>query len=282
MVDFGYDISDFYTIQQEYGTLDDFDELVKKCKEVGLHLILDFVPNHTSNKNEWFIKSEKKESGFENFYVWHPGKNNSITGEREPPNNWISVFRYSAWEWSETRQEYYLHQFLKEQPDLNYREPLVVQEMKDVLTFWLKRGVSGFRIDAVPYLFEDENLPDEPLSNAKNCDSQSPCYLTHIYTNDQEDTFDMVFQWRQVLLDYTEENGDEEKVLMVEAYTSLANIMRLYGTIDVPGANVPFNFELLSNTNINSTGRQFQVYVDRWMAALPEGATPNWVVSKRH
>jgi alpha-glucosidase len=277
MVDFGYDISDFYTIQPEYGTSDDFDALVTKCKEIGIYLILDFVPNHTSNLHEWFIKSEKNETGYENYYVWHPGKVNATTGLREPPNNWISVFRFSAWEWSDIRQEYYLHQFVKEQPDLNYRDPNVVEAMKEVLRYWLQRGVSGFRIDAVPYLFEDENLLDEPRTNAENCDAESACYLQHIYTQDHPLTFDMAYQWRAVLDNYTATTG-EPVVLLLEAYTSLSNIMKFYGNETTAGAGIPFNFELLSNTNINSTGRQFQTLVDGWMDAMPAGKISNWVV----
>jgi alpha-glucosidase len=243
---------------------------------LGVRLILDFVPNHSSNENEWFLKSERKEAGFENFYVWHPGKIEN--GVRSPPNNWISVFRGSAWEWSETRQEYYLHQFLKEQPDLNYRDPNVVNAMKDVLKFWLSRGVSGFRIDAVPYLFEDEQLLDEPLSNAPNCVSNDQCYLQHIYTQNHPLTFDMAFQWRKTLDDFKTANNSEDKVLLLEAYTSLENMMLFYK--GESNGIIPFNFEVVSNTNINSTGRQFQQYIDRWLDALPAGKfkVSNWVL----
>lgn len=110
MVDFGYDISDYIAIQPEYGTMKDFERLAKKCKQLGIRLILDYVPNHTSDKHEWFEKSVNKVEGYENFYVWHPGKTDNETGKRIPPSNWLSNFRFSAWEWNEVRQEYYLHQ----------------------------------------------------------------------------------------------------------------------------------------------------------------------------
>lgn len=131
MADFGYDISDFRSIQPEYGTLEDFDRLVKKAKSLDIKIILDFVPNHSSDEHEWFIKSENNEPGYEDYYVWHPGyPNPKNASERLPPSNWLSIFRKSAWTWSEKRQEFYYHQFLKKQPDLNYRNPKVVEEMK--------------------------------------------------------------------------------------------------------------------------------------------------------
>lgn len=129
--DFGYDISDFYDIQPEYGTLEDFDRMVAKAKSLNIKVILDFVPNHSSDENDWFIKSAKKEPGFEDFYIWHPGYADEIDpNKRKPPSNWLSIFRGSAWEWNDQRKEFYFHQFLKKQPDLNYRNPKVVEEMK--------------------------------------------------------------------------------------------------------------------------------------------------------
>lgn len=127
MVDFGYDISDFRAIQPEYGTMEDFERLAAKCNELGIRLILDFVPNHSSDQHEWFGKSVNREPGFEDYYVWHPGKINNATGERQPPSNWLAAFRFSAWEWSEKRQEYYLHQYAVQQPDLNFRSMHLAQ-----------------------------------------------------------------------------------------------------------------------------------------------------------
>jgi alpha-glucosidase len=169
MADFGYDISDFRDIHDEFGTLKDFDELQAECERLGLRLVLDFVPNHSSDEHEWFKKSENREKGFEDFYIWHPGKIDNATLTPISPNNWLSVFSNSAWRWSDIRKEMYYHKFQWKQPDLNYRNPKVVQEMKNVLSFWLNKGVAGFRIDAIPALFEikpDENgdFPDEPLS----------------------------------------------------------------------------------------------------------------------
>lgn len=281
MVDFGYDCSDYEKIQPEYGTLEDFDRLVKKCRELDIKLILDFVPNHTSNLHEWFTKSEARDSYYDNFYVWHPGFL-LANGTRVPPNNWVSVFRFSAWEWSDIRNEYYLHQFVKEQPDLNYREPKVVDAMKDVLRLWLGRGVSGFRIDAVPYLFEVEadeegNYPDEPLSG--ECDDpDSACYTSHIYTQNLDETFDMAYQWREVVDEYAARYGGGSRILMTEAYTSLPNEIRFYTDGVQNGSHVPFNFELISYTNVNSTAADFKMRIDSWLDLMPAGYQANWVV----
>ncbi|XP_058832026.1 probable maltase [Topomyia yanbarensis] len=280
MADFGYDISDFRDIHEKFGTLADFDSLAQECKRQNLKLILDFVPNHSSDEHEYFKKSELKQDGYDDYYVWHPGKVLS-NGTRVPPSNWVSVFRGSAWQWSETRKEYYLHQFLVKQPDLNYRSESIVNEMKDVLRFWLSRGVSGFRIDAVPYLFESEAVnnvyPDEELSG-KTDDPDNPDYVVHTHTQNLEETFDMSFQWRKVLDDFKAEHGGDDLVLMLEAYTPLMNIIRLYGENGREGAQIPFNFEVLSNTFKDSTGKDFYDNIMRFWNVLPSGRFANWVL----
>lgn len=167
--DGGYDISNFKEIDPIFGTMQDFEDLLATCKANGMQFILDFVPNHSSNECDWFLKSERKEPGYEDYYVWHPGKPNPAGGRNLPPSNWLSGFRGSAWEWSDLREEYYYHDFGVAQPDLNYRSAAVVTEMKNVLRFWLDKGVDGFRVDAVQHLFEvdtdeDGNYPDETLS----------------------------------------------------------------------------------------------------------------------
>lgn len=215
MADFGYDISDYTKIHAEFGTMEDFDRLAAHCRALGIRLILDFVPNHTSNEHEWFLKSVKKDPEYKDFYMWHPGVKHA-NGTRSPPSNWLSIFRFSAWTWVEERQEYYFHQFLKEQPDLNYRNPKVVEAMKNVLRFWMDRGVSGFRCDAVLALFETEvnktsgRYDDEPLSG--DCDDpQSHCYLKHIYTAHLDETYDMIYQWRAVTDEYQARHGGETR-----------------------------------------------------------------------
>ncbi|XP_062137459.1 maltase A3 [Drosophila sulfurigaster albostrigata] len=287
MADFGYDISDFFDIQPEYGTLDDFDQLIAAANERGLKIILDFVPNHSSDENIWFTKSVKREKGYEDYYVWHDGYLNASTGVREPPSNWLQAFRGSAWEWNDERQQYYLHQFAVKQPDLNYRNPAVVAQMKRVLTFWLNRGVAGFRIDAVPWCFEvvpdaEGRYPDEPLSGYTD-DPDDSSYLKHIYTQDQPETVDMVYQWRTLLDDYKRIHGGDTRVLMVETYSSLDYVMQFYGNRTTKGAQIPFNFQFIvggngdkNNTLLNATG--FVKIINSWLSQMPAGQTANWVM----
>ncbi|HET9741388.1 MAG TPA: alpha-glucosidase [Terriglobales bacterium] len=157
-VDFGYDVSDYRNIDPQYGTLADFDHLVAEGKKRNIKIILDFVVNHTSDKHHWFLESEKsKTNPYRDYYIWRDGK-----GEGQPPNNWTSTFGGPSWTYSATTNQWYYHFFYPQQPDLNWRNPKVEQAMFDVTRFWYKRGVYGFRLDAVDTLFEDPNLTDNP------------------------------------------------------------------------------------------------------------------------
>ncbi|XP_055852245.1 maltase A3-like [Episyrphus balteatus] len=280
MVDFGYDITNFTEIDPIFGTLNDFDDLIRKATEVGVKIILDFVPNHTSNNSIWFQKSIDRDSEFEDFYIWHPGK--IVNGTRQPPTNWRSAFRGSAWEWNEKRQEYYYHPFLAEQPDLNYRNPKVKEYMNDVLRFWLKKGVSGFRCDAVPNVFEiaadaDGNYPDEPR-NFLIDDPETYNYVQHIYTVDQPETIELVLEWRQLLEDFKAKNGGDERILMIETWSPIDIVMQYYGNITHPGAQIPFNFQLLSYLTHESDANHFVQVISSWLDKMPEGNTANWVL----
>lgn len=242
------------------------------------------MPNHTSNESIWFQKSERGDPYYKDFYVWHPGKIDEDTGERKPPSNWNSLFRYSAWQWSDIRQEYYLHQCIIQQPDLNYRNPNVVQEMKDVLTFWLDKGVDGFRIDAIPHLFEAQNedgsFPDEPVSGLTD-DPTGIDYYTRIYTRDLPETYDMAYQWRELLDDYKKKHGGNTRILMTEAYSTLENMILYYGdSSGRRGSQIPFNFELITNINQSSTPQDYKNYIDLWIDNMPQESdyVPNWVV----
>ena len=161
-VDFGYDVSDYLNIDPMYGTLADFDGLVREAKKRNIHIILDFVVNHTSDQHKWFLASKSsRTSPYRDWYIWRDGK-----GPGQPPNNWVSGFGGSAWKFDPTTNQYYYHYFYPEQPDLNWRNPAVKEAMFDVTRFWYKRGVSGFRLDAVDTLFEDPNLHDNPVKSA--------------------------------------------------------------------------------------------------------------------
>ena len=158
-VDFGYDVSDYENVDPMYGTLADFDVLASEAKKRDIHIILDFVVNHSSDQHKWFLDSKSsRTSAHRDWYIWRDGK-----GPGEPPNNWVSTFGGSAWKFDPTTNQYYYHFFYPEQPDLNWRNPAVKDAMFGVESWWYKRGVSGFRLDAVDTLFEDPKLKDNPI-----------------------------------------------------------------------------------------------------------------------
>jgi alpha-glucosidase len=163
-IDFGYDVSDYENIDPMYGTLADFDNLAAEAKKRGIHIILDFVVNHTSDQHQWFLDSKSsRTSEHRDWYIWRDGR-----GAGRPPNNWISEFGGSAWQFDPTTNQYYYHYFYPQQPDLNWRNPAVKDAMFDVTRWWYKHGVSGFRLDAVDTLFEDPNLTDNPVLPGTN------------------------------------------------------------------------------------------------------------------
>jgi len=163
-VDFGYDVSDYENIDPKYGTLADFDRLVELGKQHGVRIILDFVVNHTSDVHPWFVESRSsRDNPKRDWYIWRDGK-----GPNKPPNNWISTFGGSAWQWDSKTNQYYYHFFYPQQPDLNWRNPAVADAMYGTTQWWYKRGVSGFRLDAVSTLFEDPNLKDNKVLPGKN------------------------------------------------------------------------------------------------------------------
>src|SRR4051812_26184382 len=161
-VDFGYDIADYEAIDPQYGTMADFDRLIAEADKRHIRVIMDMVMNHTSDKHKWFEESRSsKTNPYRDWYVWKNGKGETATSKGEPPNNWQSVFGHSAWEWDPKTRQYWYHKFYIQQPDLNWNNPKVRQAFKDIMAFWLKKGVAGFRFDAITTLFEDPSLPDE-------------------------------------------------------------------------------------------------------------------------
>lgn len=276
MKDFGYDISDFYGIQEEYGTMEDAVELFEKAKELDIKIILDFVPNHSSDQCEWFLKSVANDSEYRDYYIWHEGVDDG-SGGRKVPNNWNSVFYGHAWTWKEERQAFYFHQFDKAQPDLNYRNPKVVEEMKKVLRFWLDKGASGFRVDAVNHLFEVEDLRDEPIDNPG--DDLSYGYTHKHYTKDLDEVYDMIYQWREVLDEFQEANGGETRIMMSEAYANQTFTMKYYESASGrQGSHMPFNFVLINELSEWSKAADFKRVIDSRINALPTGRMTNWVI----
>ncbi|XP_043269057.1 alpha-glucosidase-like [Venturia canescens] len=270
MVDFGYDIANFTDVDPIFGTLSDFDKLVAKAKSLGLKVLLDFVPNHTSHEHPWFKKSVQRIKPYDNYYTWRNGT--VINGQRRPPNNWLSTFGGSAWEWNESRGQYYLHQFAAGQPDINYRDANLVQEMKNALSFWMKRGVDGFRIDAINHMFEDANLPDEPVIPGTGLPSDDYDTLDHLYTKNLNETYLMLKQWRDLCDNVSA--GGVKKILLTEAYASIDLVAKYYNY----GSNVPFNFMFMGELNNRSKHVDFKRSFDNWFNHLPANQMANWVV----
>ncbi|XP_035904907.1 maltase 2-like [Anopheles stephensi] len=285
MVDFGYDIADYTAIQPEYGTMEDFEALVAEADRLGIKIILDFVPNHTSDQCEWFQRSVAREAPYTDYYVWQDGRADpsGSNGTRLPPNNWQSVFYGSAWTFHPVRGQYYLHQFTAQQPDLNFRNPAVAEEMREVLRFWLRKGVAGFRIDAVNHLFEVEGFPDEPETGTDR-DPLSYGFTHHIYTKDLLEDYAMVYEWRELLDDWTRVHGGDSSIIMTEAYANITFTMKYYRSGEElaharEGSHMPFNFLLITDLNRDSSAQDFVFTINKWLTYMPRvGATANWVL----
>ncbi|XP_048520243.1 maltase 2-like [Dendroctonus ponderosae] len=276
-VDNGYDISDYREVDELYGSREDLRQLVEAAHQRDLKVILDFVPNHTSDKHIWFEASVYGISPYHDYYVW--ANATYIEGVRTPPTNWLSNFRGSAWQWNELRQQYYLHQFSTAQPDLNYRNPLVVQEMKDVLSYWLNFGIDGFRIDAVPFLFEDELLRNEPPSGDSGLDPEDASTLSHLYTQNLNETYEMIYEWRQLLDDFTARNGTYSRIMMTEVYASPEQTRGYCGVEGSrAGAHFTFNFiTFIENTQKGFDGKDLAESIAAWLIGIPS-CSSNWVL----
>ena len=266
MADFGYDISDYTNIHPLFGTLKDFDELLEAVHARGIKLLLDLVPNHTSNLHPWFLESRSSRNNPKrDWYIWHDPKPGG-----GPPNNWLSVFGGGAWEWDEQTSQYYYHAFLKEQPDLNWRNPEVQQAMLDVMRFWLKRGVDGFRVDVMWYMIKDSQLRDNPPNPHYEPHRPTHEQLLDVYSTDQPEVHEIVRKMRDVM-----EEIDHERLLIGEIYLPVQQLVTYYG-IDNRGAHLPFNFQLLS---LPWEAAQMAAAIDFYEGALPERGWPNWVLS---
>ena len=264
MADFGYDISNYCGVDPIFGTLRDFDRLLNEAHARGLKVILDFVPNHTSDQHPWFLESRSSRANpRRDWYIWH-----DPAPDGGPPNNWLANFGGSGWEFDAVTGQYYFHSFLKEQPDLNWRNPRVRQAMYDVLRFWLDRGVDGFRVDVIWLLIKDDQFRDNPPNPGWQPHDASIGQLLQRYSADRPETLEVVEEMRAVLDAY------RERVLIGEIYLPIERLVAYYGR-DMRGAHLPFNFQLIFAA---WNARQIARIIDEYEAALPEGGWPNWVL----
>lgn len=266
MADFGYDVADYGDIDPRFGTMADFDRLIADVHARGMRLVLDFVPNHSSNQHPWFVASRAtRNNSKRDWYVWR-----DPAPDGGPPNNWRSHFGGIAWTFDKPTGQYYLHSFLPEQPDLNWRNPKVKHAMFEVLRFWLSRGVDGFRVDVIWCLIKDEALRDNPENPDWKPGMGSRDKLISIYECDRPEMMGLVEEMRGVLDAYP---GD--RLLIGEIYLPLERLVAYYGP-NLKGAQMPFNFLLIGAP---WTADGVAKIINDYNGALPPGAWPNWVLS---
>jgi alpha-glucosidase len=267
MRDFGYDISDFCAVDPLFGTPADFDRLLAETHARGMKLILDYVPNHTSDEHPWFAESRSSRNNpRRDWYIWR-----DPAPDGGPPNNWVSVFGGPAWTLDEATGQYYMHQFAPYQPELDLRNPAVLEAMLDVARFWLDKGVDGFRLDAIHMLVEDAELRDEPRN--EGWDGVHPHdELRHLYTQDQPETHDFIRTLRALVDSYATPEGG--RVLLGELYLPLERVMDYYGA-QLDECHLPLNLNL---TYTPWDAGQIRKLVDEYEGLLPPGAWPNWVL----
>lgn len=189
---------EFISVSQKYGTWDDFKAFISAAKEKGLHILLQFVPNHSSVKNPLFVKSAAKEEPYTSYYVWAPSRGFDGDGKPIPPNNWLSVSGGSAWEWHDGRKEFYLHQFDKEQADFNFRNNEVVNYIMKSMQFWFDKGVTGLYIDKAQYLFEDEALRNASISRNVGLTHDQYDFYDHVYTSNLNELIPLIKEWKEL------------------------------------------------------------------------------------
>ena len=261
MVDFGYDVADYCNVDPIFGNLDDFDHLISETHQRGLKIIIDWVPNHTSDQHPWFIESRSSRvNPKRDWYIW-----------RDQPNNWGSVFGGPAWTFDRQSGQYYLHQFVSEQPELNWRNPELRAAMYETLRFWLRRGVDGFRMDVIGMILKDEELRDNPPN--PDAEPNAPANdlfgrLLATYNMDQDDVHKFIREIRGVLDEFDDRCG------IGELWGELPRWVRYYGK-DGDELHLPFNFRLMWEPWQADAMRRS---VDALEAALPNFAWPNYVL----
>lgn len=265
LFDFGYDVSNYTDVDPLFGSLGAMDRLVEGAHKRGIRIILDLVFNHTSHLHPWFEESRgSRDNSRSDWYIWSDGRGPL----RRRPNNWQAVFGGSAWKWDDKRQQYYLHLFLKEQPDLNWRNDEVRRALEGIVRFWLDRGVDGFRLDVINFIYKDAELRNNPLRIGRRPYEM----MRHIHDQDQPETHDALKQLRRVIDAYDSRMMVGE--ISLDTPQDPAMAAAYYGQNDE--LNLAFNFSF-SSCPWNAAA--FRDEVDKWERLLPEEAWPNYVLS---
>ncbi|MBA3325804.1 MAG: DUF3459 domain-containing protein [Rhodobacteraceae bacterium] len=266
MLDFGYDVSSYRDVDPMFGTIGDFDALIHRAHDLGLRVMIDLVLSHSSDQHRWFKESRSsRDNPKANFYVWADAKPDGTA-----PSNWLSIFGGPAWEWDSERQQYYLHNFLKEQPDLNFHDPEVQQELLDIARFWLGKGVDGFRFDTINFYFHDQELRDNPVLPVAERDySTAPevnpyNWQDHLYDKSRPENLAFLEKMRALMDEFPAiasigEVGDAQRSMeVIGRYTSGRRIHMCYA------------FEFLSGF-APPTGARFAEVLRRFEAGAPDG-----------
>ncbi|XP_068014973.1 amino acid transporter heavy chain SLC3A1 [Melanerpes formicivorus] len=275
--DFGYGAEDFYDIDPMFGSMRDFEDLLAAIHDKGLKVITDLIPNHTSDKHQWFQLSRNRTGKFTDYYIWQDCMQD--TGLVAPPNNWVSLFGNSSWQFDDVRKQCYFHQFGKEQPDLNFRSFAVQQEIHDIIKFWLGKGIDGFSFGAVKFLLEATHLRDEPQVNKSLNPESITDYsqLYHDYTTRQVGMHDIIRSFRQTMNQFSTEPGQYRFMASdTDEKEDIEAAMMYYGTPFIQEADFPLNFNLINMKNLS--GNSIFQAVNLWMKNMPAGKWANWLV----
>jgi alpha-glucosidase len=310
MKDFGYDVADYTGVDPLFGTMEDFDELLQQAHARGLRVILDFVPNHSSDEHPWFVESRASTTNAKrDWYLWHkalPAGDDWRPARERLPNNWMSHFGGSAWEWDQRTEQFYLHSFLKEQPDLNWRNTDVREAMYGAMRFWLAKGVDGFRMDVLWLLIKDAEFRNNPPNPEYHGGLHDFAATLPVYNSNRPETHEIVAEMRGLMDSYGPtlpegvDAGDAEsamerqsarshRVLIGEIYLPLPELVQYYGmpvqegpaktpapeTQELNGANLPFNFHLILT---EWKARAIAEIIRDYERLLPPGGWPNYVL----
>ena len=249
-VDFGYDISDYEAIDPQYGTMADFNRLVAEAGKRHIRVIMDMVMNHSSDQHKWFVESRSSRTNpYRNWYVWHDGKGETATSKGEPPNNWQSLFGGSAWQWDAKTRQYYYHRFYVQQPDLNWNNPKVHEAFKKIIAFWLKRGVGGFRFDAITALFEDPELRDDGVIKGKDGKPIMNAFglpeLDSSRTDNLPGVHPVMQEMRAAMDKFDSNHFPGKRVLIGETYLpDVKELEKMYGPPGKPEFELPMDMHL--------------------------------------
>ena len=271
MKDFGYDVSDYEGVAPEFGDIATMDRLIAACHARGIRVLLDLVPCHSSDQHPWFIESRSsRTSAKRDWYYWRDPKAGEPGELPTPPNNWRAVFGGPAWEFDATTGQYYLHSFLVEQPDLNWRNPEVVAAMHGVLRFWFERGVDGFRIDALGMLLKHPEMPDNPENTKWKPGDRDANRVIWRWNRDWPDLFEAVAGMRAVFDEYP------GTMAVGEVFGRPETLARYIGTPEAPGLHLAFNFQFIGADGAHTPwdAGAFRAIVQAYTPAIPEGGYP--------